>query len=172
MKKEDKGLPMNKTDPDKLDYEKYVKYAQILEKTKWAGEFSWEEIRKICHYIRPVSAKKGAVVFKEGVKEESLGIIVKGSIEILKRGDNEIKRVARLKNSQTFGEMALLDGEPRSASGVACEDTIIFFLSKDSLLEIAADHPKLGFQILWKISKLISQHLRKTTGQLVDYMET
>ncbi len=163
---------MKKTPESKLEYEKYVKYAQILEKTKWAGEFSWKEIRTICHYIHPVSAKKGAVVFREGAKEESLGIIVKGAIEILKKSDNEIKRIAHLKNSQTFGEMALLDGEPRSATGVACENTIIFFLSKDNLVRIASEHPKLGFQILWKISKLISQHLRRTTGRLVDYMET
>ncbi len=163
---------MSKTAENKLAYEKYVKYAQILEKTKWAAEFTWEDIRNICHYIRPVSAKKGAVVFKEGVREESLGIIVKGSIDILKESDGEIKKIANLKNSQTFGEMALLDGEPRSASGIACEDSVIFFLSKNGLVEIAEDHPKLGFQILWKISKLISQHLRRTTGKLVDYMET
>lgn len=158
--------------PDKkMHYEKYAKYAQILERTKWASEFSWEDIRKICQYIHPVYAKKGAVVFKEGQREESLGIIVKGVIDIYKQGDDEHQKVASLKNSQTFGEMALLDGEPRSATGIASEDTIIFFISKKSLVDLAEDHPKLGFQILWKISKLISQHLRKTTGQLVDYME-
>ena len=162
---------MKRVPESKLDYEKYVKYAQVLEKTKWASEFSWDEIRNICHYIHPMTAKKGAVVFREGAKQESLGIIVKGSIEIYKEGETKIKRIALLKQSQTFGEMALLDGEPRSASGVACEDTIIFFLSKESLLEIAADHPKLGFRVLWKISKLLSQHLRKTTGKLVDFLE-
>jgi CRP-like cAMP-binding protein len=162
---------MEKSSEQKIDFEKYAKYAQVLEKTKWADEFSWEDIRKICHYIRPVSAKKGAVVFKEGAREESLGIIVKGSIDIFKKSDDEVKKIATLKSSQTFGEMALLDGEPRSASGVAAQDTIIFFLSKKDLLEIAEDHPKLGFQILWKISKLLSRHLRKTTGKLVDYME-
>lgn len=154
----------------KKNLEKYVKYAQILEKTRWASEFSWDDIRTICHYIHPVSAKKGVAVFKEGQTEESLGIIVKGSIDIFKRGDDEHKKVATLKSSQTFGEMALLDGEPRSASGIATEDTIIFFISKKSLIDISADYPKLGFQILWKISKLVSQHLRKTTGKLVDYM--
>ena len=108
-----------------IDYEKYVKYAQILEKTKWADEFSWDDIKKICHYIRPVSAQKGAVVFKEGAKEHSLGIIVKGSIDILKSSGDDAKKIATLKNSQTFGEMALLDGEPRSATGVANTDTIV-----------------------------------------------
>ena len=162
---------MDKKYREKLDYEKYVKYAQILEKTKWADEFSWDSIRTICQYINPVIAKKGATVFKEGAKEKSLGIIVKGSIHILKQSGDKIKKIATLKNSQTFGEMALLDEEPRSATGVAAEETIIFFLSKESLINIADDHPNLGFQILWKISKLLSRHLRKTTGKLVDYLE-
>ena len=161
---------MSQPPKDKIDYEKYVKYAQILEKTKWAEEFSWDHIRKICHYIHPVIAKKGAVIFKEGDKEETFGIIVKGSVDILKQGDGEIQKVATLQSSQTFGEMALLDVEPRSATGVAREDAIIFFISKKNLLDIAEDHPKLGFQIIWKISKLLSQRLRSTTGKLVDYM--
>ncbi len=154
----------------KLDFEKYAKYALILEKTKWASEFSWDSIRIICNYIRPVRAKKGAVIFKEGDREESIGIIVKGAVDIFKDNDDSRVKVTTLKSSQTFGEMALIDGEPRSATGVAAQDAIIFFISKNSLLEMSEDHPKLGLQILWKISKLVSQHLRRTTGMLVEYM--
>jgi CRP/FNR family cyclic AMP-dependent transcriptional regulator len=150
----------------KLTFEKYARYAQILEKTKWANEFSWDHIKKICQYIDPIMAKKGAVIFKEGDLEKSLGIIVKGSIDIMK-GENKI---TTLKSSQTFGEMALIDGEPRSATGIAAEETIIFFMREKYLLKLTEDDPKLGVQLLWKISKLISQRLRQTTGILVDYM--
>lgn len=161
---------MERQSDKKLDIEKYVRYAQILEKTKWASEFSWESIRIICNYIHPVSAKKGAVIFKEGAMQESLGIIVKGRVDIFKHSDTAPVKVTTLKSSQTFGEMALIDGEPRSATGVAATDTIIFYISKKGLIRLADDHPKLGFQILWKVSKLVSQHLRQTTGRLVDYM--
>ncbi len=150
----------------KLNAEKFAKYAQILEKTKWAKEFSWAHLKKICLYIDPVMAKPGAIVFKEGETDKSLGIIVKGSIDIIK----ENTKVTTLTSSQTFGEMALIDGEPRSASGVAIQETIIFFMREEHLIQLTEDDPKLGVQLLWKISKLISQRLRHTTGMLVDYM--
>ncbi len=157
---------MKPNSQEKLNAEKYAKYAQILEKTKWAKEFSWSHIKKICLYIDPVMAKPGAIVFKEGETDKSLGIIVKGAIDIIK----ENTKVATLTSSQTFGEMALIDGEPRSASGVATKETIIFFMREEHLIRLTEDDPKLGVQLLWKISKLISQRLRHTTGMLVDYM--
>ncbi|WP_022668809.1 cyclic nucleotide-binding domain-containing protein [Desulfospira joergensenii] len=158
-------------EPDeRVTQEKYAKYAQILEKTKWASEFSWDHICKLCQYIDPVMAKKGAVVFKEGNKDKSLGIIVKGSIDIIKQQDGKKSLITTLRSSQTFGEMALLDGEPRSATGVSTEDTIIFFISEKNLLALTDDDPTLGFKLVWKIARLVSQRLRKTTGMLVDYM--
>ena len=150
----------------RLNAEKYAKYAQILEKTKWANEFSWNHIKKICLYIDPVMAKPGAVVFKEGDTDRSLGIIVKGAIDIVKGKT----KLTTLRSSQTFGEMALIDGEPRSATGIAVKETVIFFMREEHLIQLTEDDPALGVQLLWKISKLISQRLRHTTGQLVDYM--
>ncbi|MCG8685424.1 MAG: cyclic nucleotide-binding domain-containing protein [Desulfobacterales bacterium] len=150
----------------KLNAEKYAKYAQILEKTKWANDFSWNQIKKICLYIDPVMAKPGAIVFKEGETDKSLGIIVKGAIDIIK----ENNRVTTLTSSQTFGEMALIDGEPRSASGVAIKETIIFFMREEHLIRLTEDDAQLGVKLLWKICKQISQRLRQTTGMLVDYM--
>jgi len=158
-------MPGKKTNL-KLDLERYAKYAQILEKTKWASEFTWNNIKKICQYIEPVKARQGAVVFREGDQERSLGIIVKGSIDIIK----ENTRVATLTSSQTFGEMSLIDGEPRSATGIAAQETIIFFMKDKALIELADDDPKLGVQLLWKFSKLISQRLRQTTDMLVENM--
>ena len=157
---------MQRRKEDKLTAEKYAKYAQILEKTRWASDFSWQHIKVICRFIDPVMAKPGAVVFKEGDSDKSLGIIVKGAIDIYK----ENTKVTTLSSSQTFGEMALIDGEPRSATGIARDETVIFFIRESHLMQLTEEDPALGVQLLWKIAKLISQRLRFTTGRLVDYM--
>lgn len=146
--------------------EKYAKYANVLQKTKWAKEFSPDHLKKICFYIDPVLAKPGVLVFKEGDRDKSLGIIVTGAIDIIK--DNT--RITTLTSSQTFGEMALIDGEPRSASGIAAKETVIFFMTQDNLIRLTRDDSQLGVQLLLKISRLISRRLRQTTQILVDYM--
>ncbi len=144
--------------------------AGFMEKTTWATEFSWDQILKICEYVRPLKAKKGTLIFKEGALEQSLGIIIKGSIEVVKLSGDERTRLATLMAPQTFGEMALIDNEPRSASGIALENTIIFFISRECFIDLAREHPSLGFKFLWKISKIISQRLRRTTGKLIDFL--
>ncbi|THB81673.1 MAG: cyclic nucleotide-binding domain-containing protein [Desulfobacteraceae bacterium] len=146
------------------------RYAEILEKTRWATEFTWQEICQICEYVKPVKAKTGAVIFHEGEVDKSLGIIVKGAIDITKDDGADRKKITTLTSSQTFGEMALIDGEPRSATGIAAQETIIFYITAYNMAALCDENPKLGIKFLWKISKTISQRLRSTTGRLIDLM--
>ena len=154
-----------------IEGEKILRLADYLETTKWAKEFTWNQICQICEHVTAVKAKKGTMIFKEGDIEKSLGIIVKGSIDIYKAGVNEGNKIATLKKAQTFGEMALVDGEPRSATGIAAQNSLIFFITREELISLFNESHRLGFKLLWKVSKIISQRLRNTTGMLVDYME-
>jgi len=148
----------------------FLSYAELLEQTNWANEFSWEQICIISKSIKAVKAKKDRVVFREGDLEKSMGIIVSGAIDIYKQSEGETKKITTLHKSYTFGEMALVDDEPRSATGITNQDSIIFFLTREKLQLIAAENPALGFKLLWKISRIISQRLRNTTGKLIDYI--
>lgn len=164
--------PMSAFDKKNIEGEVITqnRYADILEKTRWATDFSWSELCKICEYVKPVKAKPGAVIFYEGAVEKSLGIIVKGAIDITKDDGAIRKKITTLTSSQTFGEMSLVDDEPRSATGIAAKETIIFYITRESLTYLCEESPKIGIKFLWKISKTISQRLRSTTGRLVDHM--
>ena len=148
------------------------KLAEMLELTRWAKDFSWEQICNISKQMDAYKANKGDLIFEEGSSDNTMGIVVKGKIDIVKddAGHNR-KVIASLMPSQSFGEMSLIDGEPRSAGVVASTDVVLLFLTKDKMFELVNTRPALAFKLMWLISQMLSQRLRKTSGSLVEYLE-
>ena len=145
--------------------------AEMLEKTQWANEFSWKQLMAVSGYIQAYRIQKDAVIFNEGDSERSMGIIVEGQVDIVKTDDRNTRNViATLVPGNTFGEMSLIDAEPRSAQAVAATDVVMVKMTKDAFFELATAKPSLAFQLLLKISIMISRRLRRTSGQLVDHL--
>lgn len=142
--------------------------ADLLDETKWGREFLREEIEIIARYMNVHNFKKGDYVFKQGDRQDFMAFIVEGKIDIIKESADSLEMiVVTLLPSTYFGEMSFVDEEPRSASAVAREDSLLLFLSTENFERIALEHPHLAIRILKNIAKLISQRLRMTTGKLV-----
>lgn len=146
--------------------------AEILDGTNWATDFSWPQICQISKHMRVYKARKGNVLFEEGEIDQSMCLIVKGQVNIVKAGNTHgATTIAIISAPHSFGEMSLIDGEPRSAQVVAATDVRILLITKDSFFKLVEQVPPLALQLLWKISKLISQRLRNVSGQLVEYLD-
>lgn len=147
----------------------HERLAEMLDQTQWASEFSWNQLHKISHYMQGWKADKGTVIFEEGNIDQSMSIIVKGSVDIVKADHEQHSRtIATIHAPQSLGEMCLLDGEPRSAQAKAVTDVVMLVLTKDDFFALAKDAPLLAVKLLWKISSMISRRLRKTSGQFVE----
>ena len=83
---------------------------------------------------------------------------------------HEAKQIGSAGVGRIIGEMSLIDGEPRSASVVADVPTTLVVLTGEGFARLSSDVPRLAVKILLKISKLISQRLRQTSGALVDHL--
>jgi CRP/FNR family cyclic AMP-dependent transcriptional regulator len=142
--------------------------AQILDASHWGEDFSWEQLQVISHYFKPYAASDGTLIYKEGEIGTSMGIIVKGSIGIYKNN----KLISTLRVGRTFGEMSVIDAQPRSATARAEGDTVFLSLDKTSMLTLADKNPALAFKIIWNISRALSQRLRLTSAQLADFLES
>ena len=143
--------------------------SELIDKTNWANEFSWEDIRVMGRYFTAYQAGRGQVIFYEGAKADYMGLIIKGAIRISKSGaDNQVKPLAILRESQTFGELSLIDGSPRSGLAEALSETQFVVTTKRQLLKMAEEEAQLAFHILWKISETISKRLRHTSFKLLD----
>jgi CRP/FNR family cyclic AMP-dependent transcriptional regulator len=145
--------------------------AQMLEMTQWAHEFTWPEIENIAKYLYIAKAIRGSAIFAEGSRDAEMYLIVEGSVTVYKDDvTNREKVLSVITKGKVIGEMALFDGEPRSAKIVANDDTTMLVLSRNNLERLMNDLPKLAAKLLFKLGAMISQRLRLTSGVLVDYI--
>ena len=145
--------------------------AEILDETRWANEFSWPEIESLAYYLSMQRASRHDVICREGAADDTMFIIARGSVNILKEGSGGNKRIlAALGQGQTLGEMSLLDGEPRSATAVAESDVVLLAMSKSALEDMIREKPGLAVKFIMKLARLLSQRLRKTSGALADHL--
>jgi CRP-like cAMP-binding protein len=143
--------------------------AELLEKTQWAHEFSFLEIETLAEYLQSRSVKRGLVVFREGDKDATLCVIAEGKVGIFKAGaKKQDLPIATIGVGHTLGEMALIDGQARSAGAVAVDDLVLLAITRADLDRLTAEHPKLAVKLVMKVAKLLSQRLRQTTSNLAD----
>ena len=96
----------------------------------------------------------------EGDYGDSLFIVVDGNVKIHK-GDQEIVRLGK---GTCLGEMALLDGEPRSADATITEDSTLFKIEQEGFYEVMGSQS----EIMEGIIKLLSGKLRDTNEKLMS----
>jgi CRP-like cAMP-binding protein len=107
---------------------------------------------------------KDTMVFSEGMPGSELYIIQKGSVKITKIVDNSEVLLAVLKPGDIFGEMAILENKPRSASAVAFEDAYLFAVNKANFERMVQTQP----QIVTRLTNLLSERIWFIGKQLAN----
>ncbi len=142
--------------------------AEMLDATSWAKDFSWPQMLVLGRYLKPYAIQAGLLLFDEGSKGGSMGILIKGSINIYKAD----QRIATLNPGRTYGEMSLIDHQPRSAKAIVNTDSELLIIDQAMFERLSDDHPRLALRVVLKIAYFLSQNLRKTSGELSDLLES
>lgn len=106
----------------------------------------------------------GDAIFRTGEAGRSLFLVVHGSVSI--RLGQTGKRVAAFGPGVVFGEMALLEGKPRSADAIADAPTEVLELSDSAFAELCQQQPALATHLLRQLGITLADRLRQTTGDL------
>jgi CRP-like cAMP-binding protein len=107
----------------------------------------------------------GEPLFLEDDIGRALFILESGRVEVTKRdAKGQQQRLALIEPGEFFGEMALLEHLPRSASAVAAEKSQIHLLYRTRLESLLYYHPRIGVSILRHLAMLLSARLRKATS--------
>jgi CRP/FNR family transcriptional regulator, cyclic AMP receptor protein len=105
---------------------------------------SSRELRAIAGVVKEVDHPKGTVIAREGDPGVGLFVIVDGDAEVTIGG----KRMARLSQGDFFGEIALLDGGPRSATVTAKSDLRLLGLTEWVFRGLLQEHPSIAVKTL------------------------
>jgi CRP-like cAMP-binding protein len=127
------------------------------------------DIRSAARYFSINQFEQDHVIFKEGDIGNFFCIIIEGMVSVQKTNqDDENIELATLTKGRTIGEMAVLDGERRSATCIAATDCTLLLLSKDALEKMMADTPRTAAKVIRAIAIALSRRLRMADGKLVD----
>ena len=116
------------------------------------SQLSGEKLAQVAHIAREIEFDKGSCVFKEGENGAALYLIVNGEVNIVKGG----RKITVLGERECFGEMAILDSEPRSATVEAISDVTCLELNREDFYDLMADEHEISQGII----KVLVRRLR------------
>ena len=141
----------------------------ILRRIPIFADLKHRELKEFERVLHRREFKKDELVFQEGEPGVGMYIIYTGSVGIFKNSPNgKEELLAELKPGEFFGEMALLDEAPRSATARALEDSVILGLFQPDLFDLIERKPKLGNKILLNLAHIIGERLRHTNQELQE----
>jgi CRP/FNR family transcriptional regulator, cyclic AMP receptor protein len=122
-----------------------------------------DDLQALANSVVPRSFKAGEMVFHQGDAGDQMYIVAEGHVNIHLPGD-ESRRVSLkdITQGEYFGELALFDDKPRSASALATTDAVLLELSRETLSGYLERRPRAAMAIL----RMMSERLRETNSLL------
>jgi CRP/FNR family cyclic AMP-dependent transcriptional regulator len=140
---------------------------QIFQRHFLFGKLSANEIDALISYARIERYPAGREIFAKGSPGQCLMAVLRGRVKIGSLSADGKEAVFTIVNAgDIFGEMAILDGEERSADATAMTDCELLVLSRRDLLPVLESRADLCMVLL----KVLCRRLRQTSEQVEDVM--
>ena len=142
-----------------------MKKIELLQSVALFWDLSEEELGYISEKMIARHYDSGKFIFLEDSEGEQCFFVVQGSVKVTRLSkDGREVILAMLNEGEFFGEMALLDGESRSANVIALEETEVLTLNREDFLVVLHDYPQIAIQLL----KEMADRLRKSDRQIAS----
>ena len=132
-----------------------------------AGLFAGLDVRLLRHLTDGAVRRtfpRGQALFHEGDSGESLYVVIEGLVKLsVASPDGREMLLAMVRPMESFGELSLVDGGPRSTSAVAVEATAVLVLRRSDLLEALRHEPALVDGVLRSMGSLVRRLTEQTT---------
>jgi CRP/FNR family cyclic AMP-dependent transcriptional regulator len=141
--------------------------ASLLARTPLFAGLDQSELLGLGACARRRVYQKGEHVFHQGDTGDAVFVLTEGRVKVISASENGDEMIlATLQPPDVFGELALIDGGPRSASIQTLEPTTVLTLTRATLLDLMSRQPGVTDVVLRSLGKLVRRMIVQT-GDLV-----
>jgi CRP/FNR family transcriptional regulator, cyclic AMP receptor protein len=154
------GVPQDKTrEPRSFSSSKLA----VLRKHPIFCDLDPEALDQLCRYAKHATLKRGATIFSKGDPGNSLVAVISGTVKIsVSSADGRSAILNLIGAGETFGEVAVLDGQVRTADAIANTNCEIFLIDRREFLPFVRSQPALAMKFI----ELLCTRLRWTSDQV------
>ena len=124
------------------------------------------EIVEILHIVEVQLFQAGEIIFNEGDPGDAWYILYKGKAEVIKKSGSDEKLISVLGPGACFGEIAILDGLPRSATIRASENSVVFRVPRSAFDALLDNDELVAYKLLYHMAILLAHRQRSVTNRL------
>ncbi len=140
---------------------------EVLARNALFGRLPAEEIARLAAYAHVRPMRRGETLFRRGDPGAGLIAVLAGRVRIVVPSENGKDIVLNtVRAGEVFGEIALLDGRPRSADAVALTDGRLMTLERRDVLPLFRTHPALALAVI----EILCERLRRTSSQVEELL--
>ncbi|MGH8596848.1 MAG: DUF1003 domain-containing protein [Gammaproteobacteria bacterium] len=148
----------------------------ILKKVPMFNLFDEDELNELSQHIEERYFVAGQTIFRAGDPGGEMHVVVTGTVElfIVDTGGNR-GSVGVVEPGEMFGELSLLDSEPRSASAIAVESTHTCCVDRDDLVLLFSRKPQAALDILATLSRrlrradvMLAENMAQNANQVIE----
>ncbi len=126
------------------------------------AHLGYKELVRVMNITRVREYEPGEIIIQEGEPGDELLLVLDGTVDLLKEG----AYITSFKRGDHFGEMALVDRSPRSATASARDKARLLVIKQNDFYKILSKEPEISVKLLWSFVKVLTDRLRQTTSQL------
>jgi CRP/FNR family transcriptional regulator, cyclic AMP receptor protein len=135
----------------------------VLRQHPMFRDLGTEALDQLCRYAKHISLKRGATICSKGDAGTFLFIVISGTVKISVSSPDGRNAILNLINAgDLFGEVAVLDGQARTADAIANTNCEIFVLDRRDFLPFVRGQPELAMRLI----ELLCARLRWTSDQV------
>jgi CRP-like cAMP-binding protein len=134
------------------------------------GDLDAQELSQIVHIMQIKTFEPDEYVFREGEPGDAWYLVYEGEVEVSKLNGGEERVIAALSRRACFGEMAILDGHPRSATVRACTDLTLLRFPRVAFHELLMRSTVAAYKLVHQMALVLVSRQRQTTVRLVELL--